>query len=115
MSALSITSLLPVYHRDYDSSILIIPILLMFMMLKTKYDKLSKIMIGLFLPIVCQLPDILLYHELTGAIPEYIVKSWLWKLFVYIPVYCLFIMSILLIYLVIINKKKEIRFDLKDI
>jgi len=94
------------YHRLADASILILLLVLIVLSLKTKFARYGKLLMVLFLPLYLPGPGLLQNLVARGVIPTSIGSLWWWNTLV-LPyqVYCLSLMSIVMMFLVVVDKR----------
>ncbi len=98
--------LLSSYHRLADASILIFMIFFIILLWDSPYKKYSNCLILLFLPIYLPGPKVLQKLVINGTIPHDVAVSWWWNALV-LPyqVYCLLLMSIVMMFLMVADKR----------
>jgi len=77
------------------------------LMINTQYNKYSTILTLLIIPIYLPGSKYLLKLSQNGTIPHTIVSSWWWNIIV-LPyqAYCLLIISIVMLFLVVVDKER---------
>ena len=107
ITAIAAIVLITSYHRLADATVLIFLIILISLMIKTQYNKYSIILSLLILPIYLPGSKYLLEISENGTIPPGIAMSWWWNTMV-LPyqVYCLLVISIVMLFLVAIDKER---------
>jgi hypothetical protein len=107
LSAIAAIVLISSYHRLADATVLVFLIILISLMISTKYNKYSIILTFLILPIYLPGTQYLLKLNENGAIPYTIAMSWWWNIIV-LPyeVYCLIGISIVMLFLVVVDKER---------
>lgn len=94
------------YHRLADASIFILLIMYIILLRDSLYNKYSNALILLFLPIYLPGPALLQILVKNGTISHGVAVSWWWNALV-LPyqVYCLLLMSIVMMFLVVADKR----------
>jgi hypothetical protein len=103
LGLISIISLFPVYHRYYDSAILVLLLTIIFMMIIGEYHRFSWILIWLSIPFIIPWQELITVGWNYGFINHLVTISWWWNILLPLHVYCLLIMSFILLYIIIIK------------
>ena len=108
ITAISSILLITTYHRLADATILILLILLISRMMKTPYSGYSKILTALIIPVYLPGPKNLMNLAHSGFIPRVVTTSWWWNtVLLPYPVYCLLFISVVMLFLVVIDKERH--------
>jgi len=78
ISAILVWSLLPVYHRLYDASLLIVPVCWGLKEFSGRYQPYARTTLLLILPFLVPGGSALEQLQISGRIPETIARSWYW-------------------------------------
>lgn len=107
ITAIASIILISSYHRLADATILIFLIILINLMINTQYNKYSIILTLLILPLYLPGSKYLLDITNNGVIPHTIAISWWWNTIV-LPyqAYCLLFISIVMLFLVVVDKER---------
>jgi hypothetical protein len=110
LSTMAILSLLPVYHRNYDATLLVFPLCFILSKSKEQLCKLEYVMLVLMLPFAIPGPALLQKLAEDGRIPPHIVQGWWWNGMV-MPheIWALLFISILLLYNMIAKSTETLR------
>lgn len=111
ISAIAIISLLPMYHRNYDASLLLIVVTFCFEALRTTYAIYGKIILIMMTIFVIPGPSILKYLESHYNFIKNVSHLWFWEIII-VPHHAImiFILSIILIYIMFKRKNREISY-----
>jgi hypothetical protein len=98
LSTIAVASLLPVYHRFYDATLLVLPLCWVFISFR-KARMLASLSLLLMLPFLIPGGTILETLQASGRIPSTLASRWWWQMIV-MPhqVWMLFFLSVLLLY-----------------
>jgi hypothetical protein len=107
LSTIAVVSLLPMYHRYYDASILVLPLTVFFLLVSPEYRFSRWILIFLSLPFIFPWQD-MIATWIKSNYDSPIRISWWWNIIVLpFEVYCILTLSFVLIYLLFVNKRRS--------
>ena len=107
LTTISTIVLISSYHRLADASVLVLLIIYIILAHDTQYRKYSNLLILLLVPFYLPGPRYLEILVGNGTIPSSIATSWWWNgLVLPYQVYCLLLMSIIMMFLVVTDKRK---------
>ncbi len=99
LSTIAVLSLLPVYHRLYDASLLVLPLCWSLSEMSGRFNRFARAALLLILPFLVPGGSALEQLQLSGRVAKTIVNSWWWGTLV-MPhqVWALFFLSVLLLW-----------------
>lgn len=104
---ISTVVLLSSYHRLSDASVLVLLIIFIISLAESPYRKYNKLIIPLFLPFFLPSPIYLNIFAENGTIPQSVAASWWWNaLVVPYQVYALLLMSLVMMFLAVTDKRE---------
>jgi hypothetical protein len=110
LSAIAIISLLPVYHRFYDATLLALPLCWAFVSYR-KVRRIATLTFLLMMPFLLPGGTLLETLESTGCIPATLAHGWWWEAFVMAhQVWLLLLLSVLLLYRMVTHRIPDTRY-----